>query len=56
MKPKVIILYKCPKCEGYMECDVKSLWNKKYEIWTCVKCKRTFRLKFTEIKNERNKI
>ena len=56
MKPKVIILYRCPKCEGYMECEVKSLWDKKAELWKCVKCKRRFKLSFKELKQNSKEI
>ena len=50
MKPKRITLYECPKCDGYMESDLKSIWEKKFEYWKCVKCKRNFKLLFKEIK------
>ncbi len=50
MKPNVIILYRCPKCEGYMEGHTRNIWNKRYEEWQCVKCRKLFKLDFKELR------
>jgi len=56
MKPQLITLYRCPECGGIMECSVVKSLSKPYEIWKCVKCKRQFRLSFTEIKKNKEKV
>jgi len=52
MKPQLITLYRCPECDGTMECSVESL-SKPYEIWRCVKCKKLmFRYELTTKKDK----
>lgn len=50
MKPNLITLYRCSKCDGYLESKIENIWNDKFEKWKCVKCKREFKLEFRKIK------
>ena len=51
MKPKLVTLYRCPKCEWLLESHIINAFNiNNFEDWVCSKCKRKFRLRFKEIK------
>ena len=56
MIPKLITVYRCPKCDGVCECHITSLWDKQKEIWDCNSCKRRFYLYFKEVKKVKKKI
>jgi len=50
MRPKEIMLYKCPKCEGYLELTTKSIFKINPYDWKCVECKKTFRISIREVR------